>query len=507
MRHILAALAIGTCISCAESRTDEGPLPTYREDVAPILNARCLTCHTGKQASAGYRVDNYGTTIGCNDRGEAVTLNGSSALFLRALERPDHASRLEAREIFALKNWVLRGTPSTTGGVHPPTFADPRTSTGHARFLRERLYRPLRDPNDADACMHCHDGASREGPKISAPGATPCTTCHTEPGGVSSCSTCHGVAGLRDYPPRDPCFFPEAKSTAGAHARHAGATATRAEGLACSTCHPTPNTASALSLETHMNTHVEVHFDYQVAGASALYEPRTTKCTGTCHARSGTTPEVLWRPSTGPAACGSCHGSPPKEHYAGACSGCHREANENGTSLENPVLHVNGRVDVGDGSGTCSACHGANGSPWPRSGAHASHASPKSARAVACETCHALPQPGEQHPRGGGATVRLSGLAVKGGARASYDAQSKTCSETYCHTGRGGAQVSPVWALPSESASCSSCHAVPPPPPHTTNTSCGASGGCHQGSLSAPNVFTANGKNAHVDGFVTRGLP
>ncbi|WP_169928047.1 CxxxxCH/CxxCH domain c-type cytochrome [Labilithrix luteola] len=496
-----------TWTSCSTERVPSDLQPTYQTNVGALLANRCGKCHTGANAPNGWRVDDYATTIACTNDGIAVTVGANDALLLKALARPDHAGFVTDDELATLRRWLSEGAPSTNGGVHPSTFADPRTIRGHAQFLRNQWYRPMTDPNDADACGHCHAGAPVNPATFPAPGATPCTTCHGDEGGVTACTTCHGAPG-RSYPPRDLCFFPEAAAAAGAHARHAGATGSRAEGLPCTVCHPTPTRDNVLLSGTaHLDTHVEVFFDYARAGNQAQFDATTKRCTGTCHARGGARPDVAWTdPLQNPAQCNDCHGAPPANHYAGACTSCHREANATGTALTNPVLHVNGRVDLGDGSGQCGACHGAGESPWPSSGAHAAHANPSAARPVPCESCHSVPSAGQKHPIGGGARVTFGGLAIAGGSRATFDPTTKTCSQTYCHTGRGANAPDPKWTDGPSSAACGACHSIPPPAPHATETNCGANTLCHQGSLSSGTTFTALGKAAHVDGTVTRGL-
>lgn len=496
-------MSLALAAGCDAERGRTSAPPTYRE-VATILVDRCGACHSGEAPAAGWRATDYGAVIACTSDGRPVTIGGASAPLLGVLDRADHAGRLAPDERRRIAAWLEAGAPSTTGGVHPPTFADPRTADGHARFLRARRYRPMVDVDDPDRCGHCHAGASTTPPVLAAPGATPCTSCHTEPEGVRACSTCHGAPG-RSYPPHDPCFFPEAASSAGAHAVHAGPAATHAEGMPCATCHPTPDLANVLDLGTHMNTHVEVRFDAARAGSGATWDCATGQCAGTCHAHGGTKPVVAWADKAR-ATCTDCHGVPPPNHLAGPCSSCHREATADGRALVSPKLHVNGKADLGDGTRQCGACHGRGDDAWPSTGSHAAHASPSSAAPVPCFTCHAVPTAvGPQHPHGGPAIVTLRGLAVAGGSPASYDPATKTCAATYCHAGRGATVPSPAWGAGPSAVACGACHAAPPPPPHAASTDCSAQASCHQGSLAAPTVFTPLGKAAHVDGLVTRG--
>jgi len=503
--RIIFALSAVLDSGCKDERRPSDALPTYQNGIGDLLASRCGRCHAGATAAAGWRADSYPGAIGCTTAGMAVTLGAERAPLLVALGRADHAALLDQAERERLAAWVAAGTPSSAGGVHPPTFADPRTTDGHARFLRDRRHRPLVDAQDADACGHCHDGAPTTLSTSPAPGATACTSCHVEPGGVFACTTCHGGGG-RAYPPRDRCFFPETPGTVDAHLAHAGRSPARAEGLPCTTCHPVPSPDDVVR-GAHVDGHVEVFFDYARVGNAAVFDATTKRCTGTCHARGGARPVVAWTEAATPAGCNDCHRAPPEGHYVGACTSCHREANATGTALVGPVLHVDGVVDRGDGTGGCGACHGSGTDPWPSTGAHAAHARPAGAREVDCGTCHVVPDQGSRHPVGGGATVTLRGLAVKNGARATFDPVTKTCAETYCHAGRGAGSATPSWVGGSGAAGCGSCHAVPPPPPHVQVATCDAATSCHQGSLASPSTFTPAGRAAHVDGWITRGLP
>jgi predicted CxxxxCH...CXXCH cytochrome family protein len=251
----------------------------------------------------------------------------------------------------------------------------------------------------------------------------------------------------------------------------------------------------------HANGYVDVWFDFAVAGREARFDPASKSCAGTCHARGGARSTTAW--TDAPMTCNDCHSSPPPGHYRGACTSCHREANADGTALASPSLHVNGKVDLGDGSGRCGACHGQGDDPWPKTGAHAAHASPKSARPVECTTCHEVPNAGERHPEGrGGAAVRLAGLATHGGRRASFDPVTRTCAGTYCHEGSGATVPAPRWT-DTTGVTCTSCHGAPPPPPHAQNATCGGAA-CHEGRTDGL-AITPAGRLGHVDGIIGRG--
>jgi predicted CxxxxCH...CXXCH cytochrome family protein len=486
-----AMLAAGIA-ACETSRESVAVTP-YTGPVEGLLSAQCVRCHAGPAPAGGWRASSYLDAIGCTASGAVATARAGSgrAPIVAALDRPDHAGLASASDRAALERWVEGGSSRSGGGVHPAGFADPRSPDAHGAFLRRARWAPMTRADDADACGACHDGAPARDPAITgaAAGAPACTTCHAEPGGALACGTCHGD-GARPYPPRDRCFFP-GDGDDRAHAAHAGRGPSRTGGLPCSSCHPVP--AAGKLDGAHGDGQAEVWFDHSVAGREARFDPGSKRCTGTCHARGGARPQPAWTDAR--MGCNDCHGSPPPDHYRGACTSCHREANADGTALGDPVLHVDGKVDLGDGSGRCGACHGSGDDPWPATGAHRAHAAPAAADPVACASCHEVPRPGERHPVGrGGASVRFAALAVRGGRRASYDPVTRTCAGTYCHEGRGAAAPAPRWTDGGAATACSSCHGTPPPPPHVQTSACSGST-CHAPATGAP---------LHVNGAIDR---
>lgn len=459
LRVVTFAFALGgELVSCASARRDPDP-PSYTE-IRPVLDARCARCHAGFAPAAGWRADSYVGAIACTASSPRVT-EASGANVLRALDRPDHADFVASEERDSLIAWVRGGASSVRSGAHPVAFGNPATPSGHANALRADRYRALLDPEHPDACARCHDGVGQRSATITsgAPGATACTSCHAEPGFPFACTTCHGPDSRSS---RNPCFHGSARDDR-AHLSHAGPSASRVEGLPCSTCHAVP--AEGRPSAIHANGWAEVYFDRSVAGANAQFDPATKRCTGTCHARGGARPELAL--TDAPVTCNDCHRTPPANHFPPPCSSCH-ETNTEGTSLVAPKLHVNGRIDVAGA---------------PTTGAHPAHLAPESAVAVSCETCHTTPF------ANGVVAVKLGRLATKGGRKASFDPVTKTCAGTYCHEGAGGLVPAPSWTTGAPARACGACHSIPPPPPHPPSTDCAT---CHSGMMAT----------AHVDGVI-----
>jgi predicted CxxxxCH...CXXCH cytochrome family protein len=254
----------------------------------------------------------------------------------------------------------------------------------------------------------------------------------------------------------------------------------------------------------HGNGSVEIIFDPSAVSGEASYDRVAGNCAVSCHDRGGARPRLAWNDMR-PAGCGDCHGSPPTGHYPGACNRCHAEANVDGTALSPGSLHLNGKVDLGDGSGKCGACHGHGDSPWPNTAAHAAHQNPTLTVPIACETCHVVPSTIiDPVHLGGSAQVAFSGLAAARGTFPTWD--GARCASVACH----GANLhdpaaAPQWTDASGAQSkCGACHGIPPTQ-HTPSTSCDR-GDCHGSEISYdPSglpVISTSGRSLHVDGII-----
>jgi len=511
VRSVVVAV-LGSCVvllACSKDREDGGPpAPTYEADVAPIFESRCLPCHAGSSPAAGWSATTYLSAIACvAPLGAVATLpRDARAPVIAALDTATHQGMIKPSERAVIGRWVAGGSPAFMGTVHSPSIIDPRSDAFHGKSLRAKRWAPVLDPNDAEVCGRCHMGTPARPPGVAspAPGATACTACHTEPQGVLACPTCHG-SGTRAYPPRDSCFFPGDRMIAGAHAAHMQPSVADARGLACATCHPTPGPSVIGGL--HGNGSVEVIFEPTLAEAS--YDRAKGICAVACHDRGGGRSRPAWS-ETAPMDCNSCHRSPPEGHFPGACTNCHKEANAAGTALSGGPLHMNGRVDLGDGSGKCGACHGSGDDPWPNTNAHAAHKSPTLTVPIDCSNCHVVP-PAVMAPGhlDGAVQIAFGGRALDRGASPTWSASG--CSEVACHGAKlvDPPPVVPEWKDATGAATkCGACHGIPPTQ-HTPSTSCDRAT-CHGSEVArdaagVPSILSS-GKTLHINGVIDHGL-
>jgi predicted CxxxxCH...CXXCH cytochrome family protein len=340
---LLAALL--AAVGCTEARDRPEPAIVFA-DVDPILQEHCVECHSGPEAEADYRVEDYLQTIRCipDPDGQPATLPpDQTAPIIAVLERADlHADLLDAEETRTLTSWVVEGAVPASRGTHPAQWTDPRAADWHGAYLSETDWQPIVDPTRDDACGLCHPGSPAPVEEVFnyPPGATDCTDCHALPGGVMACGTCHGD-GLRPYPPRDQCYF-RGPPVGFAHETHTTASENMLHPLDCQSCHFGEN---YLMLDgTHGNAQVDVVFQ-PAWGPEARYDFDTLSCATTCHARGGTTPAVAWDEEL-ELDCGSCHQNPPFGHSSASCNGCHRGINSAGTRLTLEAPHINGRVEA-----------------------------------------------------------------------------------------------------------------------------------------------------------------
>jgi predicted CxxxxCH...CXXCH cytochrome family protein len=202
-------------------------------------------------------------------------------------------------------------------------------------------------------------------------------------GAVGGCSRCHGSAA-NPAPPLDAHGNTATSAVGvGAHQSHVTAAHGLSVPLDCVACHVKPTDVSSPGhldggaiVTGYTGTDPALAAVVKDPGYGAPTAASASCATSYCHGATlpgqGSNRAPLWTTVDGSqAACGTCHAVPPtsglhQTHPGGtACSLCHGGvADDLGTTILQPALHVNGKVDVVLKSGKtwfltwdCSSCH------------------------------------------------------------------------------------------------------------------------------------------------------
>ena len=324
----------------------------------------------------------------------------------------------------------------------------------------------------------------------------------------------------------------------GAHQKHVVNGPIR-NALACDACH------APVSDLAHVNGTISMPFA-GLASQGTTPSWNGTTCSSTyCHGSTidngGSNRTPTWTAvSAGQTSCGSCHGAPPPNNHplSTNCGGCHG-AGYSATTV-NPATHVNGNLELN--AMTCTSCHGdatktatpeapLNAAPptdtagltsSPKVGAHQGHvrASDRGgAASVACTECHVVPT--SVGHTDGVVPITFGPLSRTGGASPTFNAQTLTCSATYCHGNYSGSHTyyppggeetvtvtytgkaaAPAWP---GTAGCGSCHGAPPADGtywHSGLHPGGSCSTCHPDAQGTAGTATITTPALHVDGKV-----
>lgn len=500
---------------------------SWKQEIAPLLSSRCGGCHTGKAPSAGVDVTSYTSVLGGYDAPRWATAGDRRSRLVTTVSSnsaPSYHSKVtDVSE--QIQAWVVDCRLSyARDRSHPAGIMNAAdTEQFHGTLVRDSGYR-------FDGCVTCH-GAITDA-SGGAVGVS-CQSCHKA--GVTACQTCHD---RRMTPP------------------HLSHVKLPVQTQSCADCHLAPRDYRDVG-------HLFTQSGSVLSGAVSLvfgplangtpldssrkgppaFDAQSKTCDNIyCHgavfadsAAKNTRPR--WTAEPDQAACGACHGLPPQNHKATdtACYRCHNRTTDAASKLLSGGLHLNGRIDLGDGSGTCGACHGgvANAAP-PRDllgntdkrlvsiGAHQAHVqgAHKLRGPIPCGDCHVTPDkldsPGHLDqvvgvfPAGGipGSVARADG------AQPSWDHATARCTDVYCH-GNGvklkrdlspNIARAPLWT--TEGAACGSCHGSPPKDadhqPTMRLIDCVT---CHPATMDATGAILLSGPSgaqtsAHINGVV-----
>lgn len=137
-----AVLWIAACLAsaCAESAPNS-PAVSFKKDIAPLLQRRCVACHGEESAKGGYRVDTFARLgkAGESDLPAIVAHKAGDSELYRLLVEPDpndrmpqKAEALPKHEIALIKRWIDEGAVNDSGAPNRPL----------AELIRETLLQP-----------------------------------------------------------------------------------------------------------------------------------------------------------------------------------------------------------------------------------------------------------------------------------------------------------------------------------------------------------------------------
>jgi predicted CxxxxCH...CXXCH cytochrome family protein len=358
-RFFAVTLAAASCSKARPLQGDLGQPVSWQEDIAPLLATNCSSCHSGAQASAGYRTTSYLEALGSTASPVAVAGDPRSKL-LTTID-PAHADAVHApvsATYDKVRAWVVDGRLSLfRSGVHESGILNPNDEEFHSNLVRAAGW-------NFATCQKCH-GDDLSGGKA----GVSCNQCHglqVGSDGASICTSCHGSAQSA-APPRDLSGnTSQSARGVGAHQAHVLGKTVISAPIACSACHQVPAEIGSPGHLDHLRPASVAFSGLAVADGATPTWNGASCSTSYCHgggaklandtAFKQRTP--VWTLGTSQAFCGSCHGVPPgNATHAGIkfpdCARCHpTTVNTSGGIIVSgspgaiTSTHINGVIDV-----------------------------------------------------------------------------------------------------------------------------------------------------------------
>lgn len=86
---------------------------SYTNDVAPILDSRCASCHGGQRTESGFNLTNYASLMKGGRRGAAIVPDNSSGSLLVKLissgQMPQRGPAVTPAQLQTISNWIDQG--------------------------------------------------------------------------------------------------------------------------------------------------------------------------------------------------------------------------------------------------------------------------------------------------------------------------------------------------------------------------------------------------------------
>jgi len=245
--------------------------------------------------------------------------------------------------------------------VHTANIMNPNSHEFHGKYIANLNW-------NMTNCNQCHGDDYTGG--IVSPS---CNTCHTQTAGPEACNTCHG-----DFTKPNSVAPPRALNSAistddpgvGAHQLHLSGI-TIGSNVLCNECHKIPGGfKSAGHIDDSPRAEVVFSGFASHQNVSGSYNFSDNKCSNTyCHGNFkfskansqyqeyftedymvGNNYSPKWNKVDGTeAACGTCHGLPPKGHLEfelRSCGTCHQGVVDNRGNVIDASKHMNGKINV-----------------------------------------------------------------------------------------------------------------------------------------------------------------
>jgi len=89
--------------------------PSFANDVLPILQNRCFSCHSGNSARAGVQLDSYTALMAGSPLGTLVVPgNPANSLLVQVIQggiMPKSGGKVPADELQVIIDWIKAGAP------------------------------------------------------------------------------------------------------------------------------------------------------------------------------------------------------------------------------------------------------------------------------------------------------------------------------------------------------------------------------------------------------------
>jgi mono/diheme cytochrome c family protein len=115
---MIAAFLISTYVFLQNSQTAANLQSSisYTKDIRPILESRCITCHTGRSANAKLDMATYQSLLAGSEYGPVILPgNAKDSLLAQKIskgEMPKRGPKLTPAQVQTLIDWINAGAPN-----------------------------------------------------------------------------------------------------------------------------------------------------------------------------------------------------------------------------------------------------------------------------------------------------------------------------------------------------------------------------------------------------------